>query len=44
MEPQEYTCYYETNKKCRKLNCLAIVAVILSILFFFVFSIIWPPL
>lgn len=36
MESQEYTCYYETNKKCRKFNCLAIVAVILSILFFFV--------
>ena len=36
MEPQEYTCYYESNKKCRKINCLALVAVILSILFFFV--------
>jgi len=36
MEHQEYICYYETNKKCRKFNCLALVAVILSVLFFFV--------
>lgn len=36
MEPQEYTCCYEPTKKCRKTNCLAIVAAILGILFFFV--------
>ena len=36
MEPQECACYDETNKKCRRFNCLALVAVILSVLFFFV--------
>ena len=34
MEPQEYNYCYETKKRCKKIvNCLGIVAIILSILF-----------
>ncbi len=34
MEPQEYNYCYETKKRCKKrVNCLGIVAIILSILF-----------
>lgn len=36
MESQEYIYCSETNKKCKKNNCLAIVAIILGLLFTFV--------
>lgn len=40
METQEYSYCCETKKKCRKISCLGIVAVILSILFFAVLGLI----
>ena len=33
MEMQEYNCCYEPKKKCKKTNCLEIIAIIFSILF-----------
>ena len=35
MESQEYSYCCEQKKKCRKIGCLGIVAIIIGLLFFF---------